>query len=141
MVRKKQELRRSPRAGTECYAKSSRQREFRTKITHPQVRRAETSGGCNPPPRRKGAPMKRLEGKVIIVTGSSMGIGAASARRCVQEGARVLVHGLEREAGEAVAAALGDSAVFHGDDLADVNSAGRIVSAAITAFGKLDGLV
>jgi NAD(P)-dependent dehydrogenase (short-subunit alcohol dehydrogenase family) len=85
--------------------------------------------------------MKRLEGKVIIVTGSTTGIGEAIARRCVAEGARVLVHGLERDMGEAVASSLGDSAVFHCDDLADAAAAGRIVSAALAAFGKLDGLV
>lgn len=85
--------------------------------------------------------MNRLEGKVIIVTGSSTGIGEAIARRCVAEGARVLIHGLEREAGEAVAASLEGNAVFHYDDLADVAAAGRIVNAALTAFGKLDGLV
>ena len=85
--------------------------------------------------------MNRLEGKVIIVTGSSSGIGTAIARRCVAEGARVLIHGLEREAGEALAASLGQSAVYHYDDLAEVAAAGRIVSAAVTAFGRLDGLV
>lgn len=85
--------------------------------------------------------MNRLEGKAIIVTGSTTGIGEAIARRCVQEGARVLIHGLEREAGEAVAASLQGKAVFHGDDLADPSSAARIVEAAVRAFGKLDGLV
>jgi NAD(P)-dependent dehydrogenase (short-subunit alcohol dehydrogenase family) len=85
--------------------------------------------------------MKRLEGKVIIVTGSTTGIGEAIARRCVAEGARVLIHGLEREAGEAVVASLEGHAVFHHDDLSDPPAAGRIVSAAVAAFGKLDGLV
>ena len=46
--------------------------------------------------------MNRLEGKVIIVTGSTTGIGEAIARRCVAEGARVLIHGLEKEAGESL---------------------------------------
>ena len=85
--------------------------------------------------------MNRLAEKVIIVTGSTTGIGEAIARRCVQEGARVLIHGREREAGAQVAASLGDRAFFHEDDLADAAAAGRIVSAALAAFGKLDGLV
>ena len=36
-----------------------------------------------------------LDNKVILVTGSTTGIGEAIARRAVQEGARVMVHGLE----------------------------------------------
>ena len=44
----------------------------------------------------------RLAGKVVVVTGSTSGIGEAIARRCVREGARVLVHGLERGLGEAL---------------------------------------
>jgi NAD(P)-dependent dehydrogenase (short-subunit alcohol dehydrogenase family) len=41
----------------------------------------------------------RLENKVIIVTGSTTGIGKAIASRCVKEGASVVVHGLEKEMG------------------------------------------
>ena len=85
--------------------------------------------------------MNRLEGKAIIVTGSTTGIGEAIARRCVAEGARVLIHGLEREAGERVALSLNGQAVFHHDDLADAAAPPRIVAAAIAAFGRLDGLV
>ena len=40
----------------------------------------------------------RLQNKVIIVTGSTTGIGKAIATRCVAEGAKVVVHGLEEEA-------------------------------------------
>lgn len=85
--------------------------------------------------------MNRLEGKAIIVTGSTTGIGEAIARRCVAEGARVLIHGLEKDAGERVTASLGDRAVFHMDDLADAAAPQRIVDAAVRAFGKIDGLV
>jgi len=41
----------------------------------------------------------RLENKVIIVTGSTTGIGKAIAIRCVKEGAKVVVHGLEENWG------------------------------------------
>jgi NAD(P)-dependent dehydrogenase (short-subunit alcohol dehydrogenase family) len=87
------------------------------------------------------AAMNRLQGKVILVTGSTTGIGAAIARRCVQEGARVLLHGLERDLGETLAAALAGSAAYHHDDLADAAAAPRLVQAAVAAFGKLDALV
>lgn len=84
----------------------------------------------------------KLKDKAIIVTGSTMGIGKAIARRAVDEGARVLVHGLEREAGEAVCDDLGrDRCALHIDDLLNPEAAPRIVQAALDAFGKLDVLV
>ncbi len=44
----------------------------------------------------------RLQGRIALVTGSSRGIGAAIARRFAREGARVAVHGRDREALAAV---------------------------------------
>jgi NAD(P)-dependent dehydrogenase (short-subunit alcohol dehydrogenase family) len=83
----------------------------------------------------------RLRDKAIIITGATGGIGAAIAERCVAEGAKVLVHGIDRAGGEKVVARLGAPAVLHLDDLADPESARRIVSAAVRAFGRIDGLV
>ncbi len=83
----------------------------------------------------------RLHEKVIIVTGSTMGIGEAVARRCVAEGAKVVIHGLERELAASIATTLGPSAIVHCSDLAEVNSPAELVNAAIKAFGRLDGLV
>jgi NAD(P)-dependent dehydrogenase (short-subunit alcohol dehydrogenase family) len=83
----------------------------------------------------------RLAGKVVLVTGSTSGIGEAIARRCVVEGAHVLVHGLERDLGEAVAGSLGEAAALHIDDLSLPEAAPRLVQAALLAFGRLDALV
>ncbi len=83
----------------------------------------------------------RLKDKVIIVTGGTSGIGQAIAERCVAEGARVLVHGIAREDGQAVVKRLGAATALHLDDLADPASAGRIVAAALAAFGRIDAVV
>ena len=84
----------------------------------------------------------KLRDKAVIVTGSTMGIGKAIAQQAIREGAKVLVHGLERAEGDAVCNELGrDRTVLHIDDLADPSAAQRTVDAAVSAFGKLDVLV
>ena len=83
----------------------------------------------------------RLQDKVILVSGSTTGIGEAIARRVVAEGGRVLIHGRDHEKGEQVRASLGDAAASHYDDLTDPEAPQRIVSAAVEAFGKVDALV
>lgn len=83
----------------------------------------------------------QLRNKVIIITGSTTGIGAATARRCLAEGARVMLHGRERERGEQLQRELGKNAAIHIDDLIDPEAPQRIVDATVRAFGRIDGVV
>jgi NAD(P)-dependent dehydrogenase (short-subunit alcohol dehydrogenase family) len=83
----------------------------------------------------------RLKDKVILVTGSTTGIGEAIARRAVTEGAKVLIHGRDVARGKALAGELGSNAALHVDDIADPAAPVRMVAAAIAAFGRLDTLV
>lgn len=83
----------------------------------------------------------RLQNKVIIVTGSTTGIGKAIAMRCVAEGAKVVLTGLEEAWGRDVAATLSSNSVLHIEDIAAEGAAARLVSLAVNTFGKLDAVV
>jgi 3-oxoacyl-[acyl-carrier protein] reductase len=86
-----------------------------------------------------------LAGRVILVTGSSRGIGAEVALKAAAKGATVAVHhrqsteGAERTADGARAA--GAEAEVFTADLADGAQAERLVADVIERFGRLDGLV
>jgi len=84
----------------------------------------------------------RLQNKVIIITGSTTGIGKAIAIACVSEGARVVIHGLEKDLGESVVAAIGnDKAALHIEDISSEGAPQRLVEVALQTFGKLDAVV
>ncbi len=84
----------------------------------------------------------RLKDKVIIVTGSTTGIGKAIALRCVAEGACVIIHGLEEQWGKDVVATIGDGkAVLHIEDIANDGTPARLVELAVKTFGRLDAVV
>ncbi len=86
--------------------------------------------------------MNRLTDKVILITGSVTGIGKAIAARCVAEGARVVIHGLEQELGEQAIEELGaENVVLDIADLAAESTPSRLVQRAVTAFGRLDAVV
>lgn len=84
----------------------------------------------------------RLQNKVILITGSVTGIGKAIAKRCVAEGAKVLLHGLEQDLGGQTLAELGaDNAVLVLKDLAEEDAPRLLVDSAVAAFGRLDAVV
>jgi len=82
-----------------------------------------------------------LARRVVAVTGSSSGIGAATARAFAALGASVLVNSSRTVAeGEAVAASLADARYVQGD-ITDPDVPQRIVDAALEQWGRLDVLV
>lgn len=80
----------------------------------------------------------RLEGKVAAITGAASGFGAATARRFVAEGAKVVLGDIQEEAGAAVANDLGDSAIFVTCNVTNEDHIANLVDTAVTRFGQLD---
>jgi NAD(P)-dependent dehydrogenase (short-subunit alcohol dehydrogenase family) len=83
----------------------------------------------------------RLQDKIIIVTGSTTGIGEAIARRVVAEGGRVVIHGRDRDRGQAITDEFPGRATLSLADLSDPAAGAQLIDAAINAFGSLNGIV
>jgi NAD(P)-dependent dehydrogenase (short-subunit alcohol dehydrogenase family) len=85
---------------------------------------------------------RKLEGKVIMITGGSTGIGFATARRCVAEGASVLIADINETAGVAAASELnaaGGKVHFHPTNVTQASAVEAAVAEAVSRFGRLDG--
>jgi len=80
----------------------------------------------------------RLQDKVAVVTGAASGIGAGTARRFVSEGAKVVIADFQPEAGSALAAELGDAAIFHETDVTIEAEVAAAVDLAVSTWGRLD---
>lgn len=82
--------------------------------------------------------MGRLEGKVAVITGGASGMGEATARLFVREGARVVIGDVQQEKGEAVASEIGAECRFVKVDVSNSEDVRSLVRAAVEGFGKLD---
>jgi 3(or 17)beta-hydroxysteroid dehydrogenase len=83
----------------------------------------------------------RLKGKIAIITGAASGVGKADALLFAQEGARVVLTDVNEEAGRAVAAQIGDAALFVRHDIASETGWNDVFGAAQKQFGTPNVLV
>ena len=82
-----------------------------------------------------------LKDRVYIVTGATRGLGYATARALVADGAKVIITGRDEKRAQQAAAELGPDAVGLAADNADPASAERLVEAAREGLGRLDGIL
>jgi NAD(P)-dependent dehydrogenase (short-subunit alcohol dehydrogenase family) len=83
----------------------------------------------------------QLAGKVAVVTGSTQGLGAAVGALFIEEGAKVVLSGRQRDKGEKLAKKLGKQAVYQETDLTRVDDCHRLIDTALDRFGAVDVLV
>lgn len=82
--------------------------------------------------------MGKLQGKVAFLTGAGAGIAKATAKAFVEEGARVAIIELSREAGQAAEKEIGADALFVETDVTKDESVKRAVEGVVAKFGRLD---
>lgn len=81
---------------------------------------------------------ERLKGKVALITGGTSGIGAATARLFVSEGARVVITGRSVEKGQALAAELGSNASYREADITEEDAIRDSIEHTTQTHGQLD---
>ncbi len=82
--------------------------------------------------------MGKLEGKVALITGANSGIGLATAKLFVEEGAKVAITGRRMEALEVAAQEIGGDVKAILADAGDISKSKEVVEQTVKAFGKID---
>lgn len=85
--------------------------------------------------------MGRAKDTIVLLTGGAMGLGEASARALLAEGATVIISDYNVEAGEATAEALGANCHFIEQDVTDWDRWQSVIAEVEERFGRLDVLV
>jgi NADP-dependent 3-hydroxy acid dehydrogenase YdfG len=86
--------------------------------------------------------MENIDGKVVVITGASSGLGEAAARELARNGAKLVIGARRLERLQALAAelSLGDSAAVQ-TDVADAGQVKRLVDSAVEMHGQVDVII
>ena len=84
--------------------------------------------------------MARLQDKVIIITGAAQGMGATHARLCIEAGAKVVLTDINTEKGQALAAELGNQALFIQHNVTSEDDWTQVIAATQAYFGTINVL-
>lgn len=84
--------------------------------------------------------MGRLDGKVVVITGATSGIGRQTAELCIEHGAKVVVSGRRQVEGQKLAKSLGSSAIYVKADVAAEKDVENLIQMSKTTFGQIDCL-
>lgn len=84
--------------------------------------------------------MQNIEGKVIIITGASSGIGAQTAKLFAQNGAKVVLSARREDRLKQLAAEIGESAVYFKSDVSSLADMQALAAFGMEKFGKIDAL-
>jgi NAD(P)-dependent dehydrogenase (short-subunit alcohol dehydrogenase family) len=90
--------------------------------------------------KQKETHMKRLEGKVAVVTGGNSGIGLATAKRLQEEGARVAISGRSRKTLDEAVKTIGNGVVAVQSDVANLTDIDKLFAEVSKKLGKIDVL-
>ena len=82
--------------------------------------------------------MGKLDGRTAIITGGASGIGAATVRLFVEQGARVLIVDLQEEKGQELAASLGQEAAFLKVNVTREAEVSGAIDTVVSRWGRLD---
>lgn len=82
----------------------------------------------------------RLEGKTAVITGGNSGIGYATAKLFIQNGAKLAITGRNQETLDSASAELGENAIALNADTSDLGQAANVFETVNKKFGKIDVL-
>ena len=85
--------------------------------------------------------LRDLNGKVVIITGATAGIGAAAAKALVEKGCKVVLNARNEERLKGMVAELGANAIYVAGDCSEPDLARKVAKAAVDTFGTIDAVV
>ncbi len=81
---------------------------------------------------------QRLSGRVAVITGGASGIGAATAEKFVEHGAKVVLGDIQQGPLDEFVARLGDNAIGLRCDVTNEDDVAALVDLAVSHFGRID---